>query len=95
LFAHSDQSIPDRSRAVLFRRPAILILERAQPLRLIELEAAVLAAPFLKRLSGNHVAPNELAGLSARRALLQNRDDLFVRKAALAHRSSDSEDRQE
>jgi|SRR6185312_10252836 len=68
--------------------PAMLIPERARPLRVVDLEPAVLPPPLLQRLTRNAVAAYELAGLSARGTLLQNRDDLFVRKATLAHRSS-------
>src|SRR5690349_17576115 len=69
-------------------QPPVLVFEGAQSLGLVDLQPAVLAAPFVKRLPRDPVAPNQLSGLRAGCALLQDGDDLFFRESTLAHRSS-------
>jgi hypothetical protein len=54
----------------------VLIFQGTEPLRLVDFQTAILAAPLVEGLARDPVAANLLAGLRARRALLQDRDDL-------------------
>ena len=62
-------------------RPAILVLEVPQPLRLIRRQAAELRSPAVEGLPIDAVGPAELVDFSAGLALVQDPDDLFVRKS--------------
>jgi hypothetical protein len=66
---------------------AVLLLQRAQPLRLAHLQAAIRPPPPVKRLARDRMPANHVARLAGAFRFLQDRDDLLVGKSALAHSS--------
>nr|BAH89853.1 UDP-glucose pyrophosphorylase [uncultured bacterium] len=63
----------------------ILLLQRLQPLGLRHLHAAILLAPGVKGRVGYPVFAAQLTGRHASLMLLQNADDLFLRKPGSLH----------
>jgi hypothetical protein len=67
--------------------PAVLLLERLEPLHVAGLHAPELLAPPVERVARDAVPPAHLVGLARPLGFLEHSDDLLVREPRLSHGS--------